>query len=195
MSNSFKDQLLGLGFKTSPKPTAIPVLKTQSKKPLNDKPAHNKRHHNPRVHAEKTDEIDLAKAFTLRQQDERRTREQAEREKLEQARLRKIAKEQIAVLLKDRVLNKADADSARHFSYGGKIKRIYVTAEQLHALNAGELAVVQQAGKYCLVDVAIAMQIKALIPSLLALHCDGTEQTSADEYIEPQFHVPDDLIW
>ncbi len=182
--------MLGLGFKASPKPVHSPAQKTQSKKPPNDK-----RHHNPRAHPEKTNEIDLAKAFTLRQQDEHRTREHAERDKLEQARLRKIAKEQIAVLLKDSVLNKADADIVRHFPYGGKIKRIYVTAEQLLALNAGELAVVQQAGKYCLVDVAIAMQIKALIPSLLALHCDGTEQTSGDEYIEPQYQVPDDLIW
>jgi uncharacterized protein YaiL (DUF2058 family) len=195
MSNSFKDQLLGLGFKTSPKSAVTPVQKTAQKKPSNNNIPHNKRHNNPQNSAEKSNEIDLAKAFALRQQEERRTREQAEREKLEQARLRKIAKEQIAELLKDTVLNSADADIARYFPYGGKIKRIYVTAEQLLALNAGELAVVQQAGKYCLVNAAIAMQIKALIPSLLALHCDGTEQASGDEYIEPQFQVPDDLVW
>lgn len=195
MSNSFKDQLLGLGFKTSPKPVHSPAQKTQSKKPPNNHSLQNKRHSNPQISAEKSNEIDLAKAFTLRQQDERRMREHAEREKLEQTRLRKIAKEQIAELLKDAVLNKADADIARHFPYGGKIKRIYVNAEQLVALNAGELAVVQQAGKFCLVEVAIALQIKALIPALLALYCDGTEQAISEEYIDPQFQVPDDLIW
>lgn len=195
MSNSFKDQLLGLGFKNSPKPTVDPVQKMPTKKLVHNKSIHRKSNANWSAQATKSTEIDLAKAFTLRQQDERRTREQAEREKLEQARLRKIAKEQICELLKDAVLNKADADIVRHFPYGGKIKRIYVTAEQLVALNAGELAVVQQAGKFCLVEVAIALQIKALIPALLALHCDGTEQLASEEYIDPQFQVPDDLIW
>lgn len=200
MSNSFKDQLLGLGFKTSPKPSVTAPQKTPASKHTHSKLAPSKSvprksHAKPHAQAAKFTDMDLAKAFTLRQQDERRAREQAEREKLEQARLRKIAKEQISELLKDTVLNKPDADIARHFSYGGKIKRIYVTADQLIALNAGELAVVQQAGKYCLVEVAIAMQIKALIPSLLALHCDGSEQVSDDEYIDPQFQVPDDLIW
>ncbi len=195
MSSSFKDQLLGLGFKTSPKPAATVVQKTPSNKPAHGKPVPHKSHAKQQTHAAKSAEIDLAKAFTLRQQDERRLRELAERDKQEQARIRKIAKEQVAALLKDALLNKADADIARHFPYGGKIKRIYVTAEQLVALNAGELAVVQQAGKFCLVEVAIALQIKALIPALLALYCDGTEQLPSEEYIDPQFQVPDDLIW
>jgi uncharacterized protein YaiL (DUF2058 family) len=195
MSSSFKDQLLGLGFKTSPKPAENVVQKTISNKPAHGKPVLRKPHAKPQTHTAKSVEMDLAKAFTLRQQDERRLREQAERDKQEQARIRKIAKEQVAALLKDALLNKADADIARHFPYGGKIKRIYVTAEQLVALNAGELAVVQQAGKFCLVEVAIALQIKALIPTLLALHCDGTEQLASEEYIDPQFQVPDDLIW
>jgi uncharacterized protein YaiL (DUF2058 family) len=196
MSSSFKDQLLGLGFKNSSKPVNPPTQKSAVKTPMQKHNGpHRKTREQQRIQPEKSSEIDLAKAFALRQHDERRIREQAEHEKQEQARIRKIAKENVAALLKDTVLNNADANIARHFPYAGKIKRIYVTAGQLIALNAGELAVVQQAGKFCLVETAIALQIKALIPALLALHCDGTEQNNNDDYIEPQFQVPDDLIW
>ena len=37
-------------------------------------------------------------------------------------------------------LNRDDAETVRNFEYGGKIKRIYVTAEQLTALLAAEPA-------------------------------------------------------
>ena len=67
----------------------------------------------------------------------------AEQAKQEEARLRREARAKLAELVKDKALNVADADIARHFPYGGKIKRIYVTAEQLKALNAGELGVLQ----------------------------------------------------
>ena len=52
-------------------------------------------------------------------------------------------------LLKDKSLNSEAADIARHFPYGGKIKRIYVTAEQLTALNAGELEWSSSTGATC----------------------------------------------
>ena len=42
-----------------------------------------------------------------------------------------------------------EADHVRHFEYGGKIKRVHVTAAQLKALNAGELGVVQQTAATC----------------------------------------------
>ncbi|MFM1783684.1 MAG: hypothetical protein RIS14_1437, partial [Pseudomonadota bacterium] len=43
------------------------------------------------------------------------------------AQQKKAAKEQVGKLLDGGILNAADAEIARHFSYGGKIKRIYVT--------------------------------------------------------------------
>lgn len=189
MSHSLKDQLLGLGFKDNPKKPDKQQSRPHSNKPPKKAGAPAKQH------SKSTDEIDLAKAFALRQQEEQRAREQAERDKQELARLRKLAKEQVAQLLKDQVLNVPEAEIARHFPYGGKIKRVYVTAEQLRAINAGELAVVQHMGKFCIVPAAIALQVKSLIPALLALHCDGTEQAVSEEYADPQFAVPDDLVW
>jgi uncharacterized protein YaiL (DUF2058 family) len=197
MGSSFKDQLLGLGFKTSPtperaaKPASTPQA-TRTHKPSNPVKQGNSGRKGP---PKSQEEIDLAKAFALRSQQEKREHEAAEREKQEAARHKKLAKEAIAGLLDGQMLNAPDADIARHFSYGGKIKRLYVTPEQLSALNAGELGVVQFNGRYCLVSKDITLAVRALLPSLVALYCDGNEESLPEGYDDPRFQVPDDLIW
>jgi uncharacterized protein YaiL (DUF2058 family) len=85
-------------------------------------------------------------------------------------------------------LNKADTDLVRNFEYGGKIRRVHVDAAQLAALNAGELGVVQQAGRYLLVTRAIAEQVRAIDAHLLALLVDPNATGEDDG-------VPDDLVW
>jgi uncharacterized protein YaiL (DUF2058 family) len=191
MSSSFKDQLLGLGFKTSPKPENKP-------KPARpQEQAHAARPNKAAPHAKpkSQQEIDLAKAFALRNQQEKREREAAEREKQESARQKKLAKEAVTKLLEGQTLNSTDADIARHFSYGGKIKRLYVTPGQLSALNAGELGIVQHNGRYCLVSKDTTLAVRALLPSLVALYCDGDEESLPEGYDDPRFQIPDDLIW
>ena len=141
------------------------------------------------------EEIDLAKAYAIRAQKEKQERIEAERLKQEEAARRRAAKAQVAELLKDKALNVADAELVRHFEYGGKIKRIYVTPDQLKALNAGELAVVQLDGRYQLVTVALADEVAALLPSLLALKVDPDAPAEDDPYADPRYQVPDDLVW
>ena len=141
------------------------------------------------------EEIDLAKAYAIRAQKEKQERIEAERLKQEEAARRRAAKAQVAELLKDKALNVADAELVRHFEYGGKIKRIYVTPDQLKALNAGELAVVQLDGRYQLVTVALADEVAALLPSLLALKVDPNAPAEDDPYADPRYQVPDDLVW
>lgn len=100
-----------------------------------------------------------------------------------------------AELLKDKSLNAEAADIARHFPYGGKIKRIYVTAEQLTALNAGELGVVQLNGRYLLVTAEVLAQSEAVFAASVALKVDPNAPAEEDPYADPQYHVPDDLVW
>ena len=83
----------------------------------------------------------------------------------------------------------------RHFEYGGKIKRIHVTAEQLKALNAGELGVVQMDGRYVLVAAAVLAEAEAIFPQAVALKIDPNAPAQDDPYSDPQFQVPDDLVW
>ncbi|HWS41227.1 MAG TPA: DUF2058 domain-containing protein, partial [Arenimonas sp.] len=110
MSQTLKDQLLGLGFKDNPK-----KQNAQQPKVHTAKPTHKKPNAPTQPLSKSNEEIDLAKAFALRQKEEQRTREQAEREKQELARLRKLAKEQVAQLLTGQMLNTQEAEIVRHF--------------------------------------------------------------------------------
>jgi uncharacterized protein YaiL (DUF2058 family) len=139
--------------------------------------------------ARSAEEIDLAKAYAIRAQAEARERKQAEQAAAEQARLKRERRQQIQDLLAGKALNKPDADQARHFEYGGKIRRVHVDAAQLAALNAGELGVVQQAGRYLLVTRDLAEQVRAIDAHQLALLVDPNAGGVGDD------GVPDDLMW
>jgi uncharacterized protein YaiL (DUF2058 family) len=139
--------------------------------------------------------MDLGKAFALRAQAEKDARIAAEAQRQEEARLRREARAALGEFLKDKVLNDPGADIARHFPYGGKIKRIHVTAEQLAALNRGELGVLQQDGRYLLVDKATLDEAERIFAPALALRVDPDAPKGDDPYADPQYQVPDDLIW
>lgn len=139
--------------------------------------------------------MDLAKAYAIRAQREKEERIEAERVKQEEARLRREAKAKLAEFLKDKGLNDPAADIARHFEYGTRIKRVYVNAEQLKALNAGELGVVQLDGRYLLVTAEVLSQAETLFAASVALKVDPNARAGDDPYADPLYQVPDDLVW
>ncbi len=141
------------------------------------------------------DEIDLAKAYAIRAQREKEERIEAERVKQEEARVRREAKVKFAELVKDKGLNDPAADIARHFEYGNKIKRIYVNEAQLKQLNAGELGVVQLDGRYMLVTAELLAQAETVFQQAVALKVDPNATAEEDPYADPQYRVPDDLVW
>ncbi len=141
------------------------------------------------------EEIDLAKAYAIRAQKEKEERIAAEAARQEEARLRREAKARLAEFVKDKALNAADAEIARHFPYGGKIKRIYVTADQLKALNAGELGVLQLDGRYLLVTAAVLAEAGEIFAPAVALKVDPDAPAGDDPYADPKYQVPDDLVW
>ena len=231
MSNSLRDQLLGLGYKPAPKPEPAPVErkphvanvrpdsrgrpargprderrpppgKPDARQPQPGKPGDRRPPNagarassgNPRP-ARSREEMDLAKAYALRAQKEKDDRIEAERLKQEEAKKRREAKTKLAELFKDKSLNDPAAEIARHFNYGGKIKRVYVNLEQLKALNAGELGVAQMDGRYLLVPVALLIEAEAIFPAAVALKVDPDAVPGDDPYADPAFQVPDDLVW
>ena len=209
MSDSLRDQLLGLGFKPAPKPERKPEARKPDARRPGPRPPGKGAAPAPRTgpggkprpsqgqsrKPRSQEEIDLAKAYAIRAQREKDERIEAERVKQEEARLRREAKAKLEAFLKDKALNDAEADIARHFPYGGKIKRVYVNAEQLKALNAGELGVVQQNGRYVLVSNAVLAEAEALFPACVALKVDPDAPAADDPYADPQYQVPDDLVW
>ena len=209
MSDSLRDQLLGLGFKPAPKPERKPEARKPDARRPGPRPPGTGAAPAPRTgpggkprpsqgqsrKPRSQEEIDLAKAYAIRAQREKDERIEAERVKQEEARLRREAKAKLEAFLKDKALNDAEADIARHFPYGGKIKRIYVNAEQLKALNAGELGVVQQNGRYLLVTSDVLAEAETIIAAAVALKVDPNATAEEDPYADPKYQVPDDLVW
>jgi len=235
MSDTLRDQLLGLGFKSAPKPERKPDARRDGRpgnppkpqgaraparagdgarpprdgdnrragpgkgRPGGGRPGGGARPGQGQAPGQgkprSREDIDLAKAYAIRAQKEKDDRIEAERLKQEEARLRREAKARLDVLLEGKSLNDAAAEIARHFNYGGKIKRIYVTADQLKALNAGELGVLQQNGRYLLVTAAVLDEAEAIFAPSVALRVDPNATVEEDPYADPAYQVPDDLVW
>jgi len=219
MTDSLRDQLLGLGFKPAPAPERKPAARPERGPGRPDEragrqrnagrpqaqpgpaagrergPAPPKQSARRPAPARTREDIDLAKAYAIRAQREKDERIAAEQAKQEQARERREARARLTELVKDKTLNVPDAEIARHFPYGGKIKRIYVTSDQLKALNAGALGVLQMDGRYVLVDAAVMAEAEAIFPPSIALRVDPDAPAQDDPYADPQYQVPDDLVW
>ncbi len=188
MADSLRDQLLKSGIvkqvQREPKRPTPPSSGKSARKDGKSQPSSP-----ARTRGQSQEDIDLAKAYALRAQTEARERKRVEQEAAEQARLRRERKLKIQQLLDGKALNKPEADQPRNFEYGGKIRRVHVDAAQLAALNAGELGVVQQAGRYLLVSREIAEQVRHIDPHQLALLVDPDTAAMGDD------GVPDDLMW
>jgi uncharacterized protein YaiL (DUF2058 family) len=173
MSDSLRDQLLKAGFKPSANPQ--PKAKLHAHRPGLRKP-------------QASGEPNLAQAFALRAKAERAEREAAEREARAKAAARKERKRKLQEVLAGKVLNRADAEQPRNFQFADKIRRVYVTSDQLQQLNAGELGVVMHGGRAVLVARDVALQVQAFAPEVVALLVDPSAAAADDG-------VPDDLMW
>ncbi len=192
MVESLRDLLLKAGLKPSARqPSDLPSTNRHganpksARQPPGDRVGQEKRrdsHSANRKESDRADaprqpprprndsaEIDLARAYALRLAQEKREKAEAARIAAEKQRIRKEQRERVRSLIDGKVLNLQDAELPRHFEYGGKIRRIYVDADQLRTLNAGELGVVQLDGRYLLVKREVAEAVRACAPHHVAL--------------------------
>ncbi|MDX1572165.1 MAG: DUF2058 family protein [Xanthomonadales bacterium] len=128
---------------------------------------------------------DLAAAYAAREQAEAAERM---RKKEEEARRRKI-NARLAELIK-RVQRVPDdsADVARYFEHHGRIRKLYVSAEQQQQLNAGEAAIVHVRGRYHVVAGGILEEIARLKPEAIAWHlgdADPSDDAPDEDFGEP----------
>jgi uncharacterized protein len=193
MADSLRDQLLKSGIVKQVQQERAREPKRPPAPPKSGKPGHKSGKPpapSPAARSPKGQgDIDLARAYAMRAQTEASERKRLEQEAAEQARLRRERKLKIQQLLDGNALNKADADQPRNFEYGGKIRRVHVDAAQWAALNAGELGVVQQGGRYLLVSREIAEQVRAIDPHPIALLVEPGTASADDD------GVPEDLMW
>jgi uncharacterized protein YaiL (DUF2058 family) len=187
MADSLREQLLSLGIaKPKPKPERKPVSPTGG---AGRPPVKAGKRQRPKAGTapRSQEEIDLAKAYAIRSQKEKQERLQAEREAQAQARERRERKARLGALLQGKTLNDPGAEVQRHFEHKGRIRHLYVTAEQLRRLNLGELGIVQLAGRYLLVERAVLEQAVAISEEALVLLVDPDAPAEDD--------VPADLVW
>src|SRR5690348_7771307 len=153
MSDSLRDQLLKAGF--------APVRAEKPRKPEAHKPGKyaDRSAAGQAPKKKSSNDFDLARAYAIRAQAEKAEREQAEREAQRQAQERRERKRRLHELLNGSAQAiPADAEHVRHFEHAGKIRRMYVSADQLAALKKGEFGVVVQGGRFILVSREIALK-------------------------------------
>lgn len=189
MADSLRDQLLKSGLVQKLRSEARPVerparpARAENKgRPPASRPGKGKPNRN-----RSSEEIDLARAYGLRDRAEREQKELEKKQAEQRAREKAERKQKLAALLADKALNKQDAELARHFPHGDRIRRVYCTAEQLAEVNSGALAVVQYRGRYLLVSREIGLKAAEISPEALILLCDPDAPAEDD--------VPDDLVW
>ncbi|HEX7128787.1 MAG TPA: DUF2058 family protein [Rhodanobacteraceae bacterium] len=184
MSDSLRDQLLKAGF--------APQRADKPRKPDTHKPGrHAGKPAAAQAKKKPSSDFDLARAYAIRAQAEKAEREQAQREAQRQAQERRERKRRLHELLNGSAQAiPADAEHVRHFEHAGKIRRIHVGADQLAAVNKGELGVVVHAGRFILVTREIALEAGEISPDAIALLVDpNAPPAEADD------GVPDDLMW
>jgi len=190
MADSLRDQLLKSGLVQKLKAEVRDMRPAQpARRPDNARrstPDKSPRPDNAKK-ARSQEEIDLARAYGLRDRAEREERAREKQLADQRAKEKAERKQKLAALLADKALNKADAEIARHFPHGDKIRRVHCTADQLAGLNSGQLAVVQHRGRYLLVTHEVAEQVRSISAEALVLLCDPGAPGDDD--------IPADLIW
>ena len=142
-----------------------------------------------------TAELDLAAAYRARRVAEKQQVEQKKRAKQAAQEARRQRNQAMEKILKDQSLNVAEAEMARFFEHGGRVRRVLCTLEQRAAVNEGELAVVMFRGRALLVAPAIAQQIAQLAPDAVP-NLTADEPSAGDGGDDDGYPpVPDDLIW
>ena len=171
MSDSLQDQLKALGLAK-----AKPKNKQKQASPKSGKPG------------PKTDEFSLKKAYALKNQDEQQKADHARKKKLAEDRQRRLLNNEIRSIVKAHRLNRDDAEISRNFIFRGRIRKLYVTAEQLKALNAGELGIAYLSGGYHLLA---GEQVNA-VRQISGEHIVDLSVESGNDGDHP---VPDDINW
>jgi uncharacterized protein YaiL (DUF2058 family) len=136
-------------------------------------------------------------------------REKAERDRAKQRELNaKAAEKALRAELKQLIHSNdqrekvaREDDVPYNFLHGRRVKRIYVTRAQQAALSAGTLVIVNDDGRYHIVDQATAERVQARDPKrIIAAHTSasaesGTIEPGSDAEYYARFAVPDDLDW
>jgi len=143
-------------------------------------------------------EPSLAAAYNARAETETSTRETAQRLAQEEAQRKREQRLKLAAAVAGKGVNQALSEHTRNFLYGKKIRKVNVTAEQFLQLNAGDLGVVQVDGRFLILPAATVREALVIGRQYVALFVPegiGASGNADEDYSDPRFQVPDDLVW
>lgn len=106
---------------------------------------------------------------------------------------RKALQAQIRQLLASNRVATDGGELAYHFTYGGKIRTLLVTAAQQARLASGALAIVALDREYALVPREVAEKIRLRDAGCVIAPADTAPASDDDAYAG--YEVPDDLVW
>ncbi|MBA1147283.1 DUF2058 domain-containing protein [Ectothiorhodospiraceae bacterium WFHF3C12] len=174
MSDALREQLLKAGLTTEQD-----VKQARSEKKRKGKP---KRKAQPAP----------AQTEAERREAEKRARDRALNREREAERQRK-ADEHAAreLVVKHEIPHGQDGEIGFNFTYGSRIKQIYVNAEQQKQLAAGTLAIARTRGRFRLIPREVAEKVKPKAPFIIAFLDEGGDDDPAYE----EHPIPDDLVW
>lgn len=176
MSDALREQLLKAGLTTEQE---VKRARTQKKRSGKGK-------------GKGKDQRPATQTEAERRQAEKRARDRALNREREAERQRQ-ADEHAAreLVIKHEIPHGQDGDIGFNFTYGTRIKQIYVNAEQQRQLAAGELAIARTRGRFRLIPREIAERVRPKAPFLIAFLDEGGEDDPAYE----EHPIPDDLVW
>lgn len=210
MGLSLRDQLLQAGF-TQSKPEPKPDPKPKPNQHRRDPRSAHTRGGGPSQHTRKPEtevrparepkiggEPTLAHAYQIRAETEKREREEAQKRAQEEAARKREQRQKLAALVAGKAHNDPAGEHARNFFYGKKIRKVNVTPEQFQKLNAGELGVAQVDGRFLVLAPELIREALNIAPQHVALFVPegiGASNNPDEDYSDPRFQVPDDLVW
>jgi uncharacterized protein YaiL (DUF2058 family) len=177
MGKSLQDQLLALGLASEKSKPAKPRRKSGKPRPTQRKPKE-----------QAGGEMPLDKAYALRKQEEGRQADKARRKKQEEDLKRRKINNDIRKIVEQYRLNDDKAEIPRNFMFRGRIRKIYVTAEQQRALNEGQMGISYLSGGYHILARENLEAVRSISPD----HIPDLGGAGDEEEDHP---VPADLSW
>jgi uncharacterized protein YaiL (DUF2058 family) len=179
MGDSLQDQLRALGLaQTRP-----------AEEQRKQQPSRKESRRDQKKGSNSTGELPLDQAYALREREEQRQIQRTRQQKLDEDRRRRQVNKAIREIVAAHRQNRDDADIPRNFIFNGRIRKIYVSAEQQRALIAGELGIVYLSGSYHL----LAPGALAAVREISSEHIVDLGLQAGED--DPEHPVPDDLVW
>ena len=180
MSKSLKEQLLAAG------------LVQQKQVHQADKQKHKQARQQPKA---KTAAPTPAQLEAQQAQADKAARDRDLNRQRQADRERRAVIVQLEQIIDSQRLPTKDGETPFRFVVKGKIKKIYVTAEQHAALVKGSLGVVRFREAFAVVTRETAQRIAARDARTLLVLRDGTEPDILEDPDYADYKVPDDLMW